>query len=96
MNNDTLQGKWRQLRGTIKTAFGKLTDDDLMQADGNADKIMGTMQERYGYTKEQAQSEWNKFAEAQADRAESAQTDLKAAAADLKKAADHVKDAAKR
>ena len=96
MNNDTLQGKWRQLRGTIKTAFGKLTDDDLMQADGNADKIMGTMQERYGYTKEQAKTEWDKFAQAQTDRAENAQTDLKAAAADLKKAADHVKDAAKR
>jgi uncharacterized protein YjbJ (UPF0337 family) len=96
MNNDTLQGKWRQLRGNIKTVFGKLTDDDLLQADGNADKIMGKMQERYGYTKEQAQTEWEKFAQTQAGRAENAQTDLKAAAESLKKATDHVKDAAKR
>lgn len=55
MNNDTFQGKWKQLRGNIKTAFGKLTDDDLLQIDGNTDRMQGLLQERYGYTKEQAQ-----------------------------------------
>ncbi len=96
MNSDTLQGKWKQLRGNIKEAFGKLTDDDLLQADGNVDKMQGTLQERYGYTKEQAQAEWDKFAEKHTDRAENAKVDLNAAAADLKAAAGHVKDAAKR
>jgi uncharacterized protein YjbJ (UPF0337 family) len=89
MNSDTLQGKWKQLRGNIKTTFGKLTDDDLMQADGNADKLMGALQARYGYTKAQAQTEWNKFAQKHAERAEDAQADLKAAAG-------HVKAAVKR
>jgi uncharacterized protein YjbJ (UPF0337 family) len=55
MNNDTFQGKWKQLRGNIKTAFGKLTDDDLLQIDGNTDRMPSLLQERYGYTKEQAQ-----------------------------------------
>jgi uncharacterized protein YjbJ (UPF0337 family) len=96
MNNDTLQGKWKQLRGNVKTTFGKLTDDDLLQADGNADKMQGALQERYGYTKEQAQTEWNKFAQKYTDRAEDAKADLNAAAADVKAAAAHVKDAAKR
>ena len=96
MNNDTWQGKWKQLRGTIKTTFGKLTDDDLLQADGNADKMMGALQERYGYTKEKAQTEWDNFAQQHADKLEDAQGDLNAAAAHLKAAAGHVKDAARR
>lgn len=96
MNSDTVQGKWKQLRGNIKTTFGKLTDDDLLQADGNVDKMQGALQERYGYTKEKAQAEWNKFAKNHEDRAEDAKADLNAAAADVKAAASHVKDAAQR
>lgn len=96
MNSDTLQGKWKQLRGNIKTAFGKLTDDDLLQADGNADKMMGALQARYGYTKEKAQTEWNKFAHQHVDRAEDAKTDLNAATDALKAATGHINDAAHR
>lgn len=96
MNSDTLQGKWKQLRGNLKTTFGKLTDDDLMQAEGNVDKMMGALQERYGYTKAQAQTEWDKFVQQHADKAEDAKADLDAAAANIQAAADHVKDAAKR
>lgn len=96
MNNDTLQGQWKQLRGNIKTTFGKLTDDDLLQAEGNADKMLGLLQERYGYSKEQAQAEWSKFAQKHADIGAEAKADLNAAAANIKAAAGHVKDAAKR
>jgi uncharacterized protein YjbJ (UPF0337 family) len=96
MNSDILQGKWKQLRGNIKETFGKLTDDDLMQAEGNADKMLGMLQERYGYTKEQAQTEWNKFVQQHAHKAEDAKANLNAAAANIQAAADHVKDAAKR
>lgn len=94
MNNDTFQGKWKQLRGNIKSSFGKLTDDDLLQADGNADKVQGAIQERYGYTKEKAQAEWDKFAKQYADRTEDAKTELNAATDALKVAAGHVADAA--
>lgn len=93
MNSDTVQGKWKQLRGNIKTTFGKLTDDDLLQADGNADKMMGALQERYGYTKEKAQTEWSKFAQQHADKVEDTKADLNAAADDIKAAASHLKDA---
>jgi uncharacterized protein YjbJ (UPF0337 family) len=96
MNSDTLQGKWKQLRGNLKSTFGKLTDDDLMQAEGNVDKMLGALQERYGYTKEQAQSEWDTFVQQHADKAEDAKADLNAAAANIQAAADHVKDAVKR
>jgi len=61
MNSDVLEGKWKQLRGSIKEAFGKLTDDDITEAEGSGEKILGVLQERYGYSKDQAQDEWNKF-----------------------------------
>jgi uncharacterized protein YjbJ (UPF0337 family) len=91
MNSDTEQDKWRQLHSNIKATFGRLTDDDLLQADGNTDKMMGALQKRYGYTKSKAQAEWNKFAHQHADKVEDAKADLNAAADDIE-AASHLKD----
>lgn len=61
MNQDVIQGKWAQIKGDAKTFFGKLTDDDMMQVQGNSEKMIGKLQERYGYTREQAEAEWGKF-----------------------------------
>jgi uncharacterized protein YjbJ (UPF0337 family) len=60
MNQDVFEGKWRQMRGQIKQWWGKLTDDDLERAGGKADQIIGLLQEKYGYTVEQAKEEYNK------------------------------------
>jgi len=96
MNSDILEGAWKQLRGNVKEAFGKLTDDDLIQADGKADKMVGALQTRYGYTKDQAQTEWDKFVNKHSDRLENAKADLDDAKVDAKAAAGHLKDASKR
>jgi uncharacterized protein YjbJ (UPF0337 family) len=61
MNTDVVQGKWKQMTGDVKKFFGKLTDDDLLQIEGNRDKLLGKLQERYGYTREQAEAEWKRF-----------------------------------
>jgi len=61
MNTDVLKGKWKQVSGDVKKSFAKLTDDDLLYAEGNQDKIIGKLQERYGYSRDEAQREWNKF-----------------------------------
>lgn len=53
--------KWQELTDSIKATFGKLTDEDLLQAGGNTDKLINALQKRYGYTKSKAQTEWNKF-----------------------------------
>lgn len=58
--------------------------------------MMGALQERYGYSKEKAQTEWNNFAQQHADKVEDAQADLAAAAVHVKAAAGHVKEAANR
>jgi uncharacterized protein YjbJ (UPF0337 family) len=57
MTGDILEGKWKQLRGSIKKAWGELTDDELDQIGGHRDKLAGKLQEKYGYTKERAEME---------------------------------------
>ncbi len=61
MNSDILRGKWLQLRGTVKKQWGKLTDDDLEQINGDMDKLAGMLQERYGYSHAQAEQEVRRF-----------------------------------
>ncbi len=55
--DDILQGNWKQLKGQVKEWWGDLTDDDLTKIDGKRDKLVGALQERYGYTKERADQE---------------------------------------
>jgi uncharacterized protein YjbJ (UPF0337 family) len=52
MNNDRIKGKWHQLKGEIKRKWGKVTDDDLTEAEGNMEKLVGKIQERSGERRE--------------------------------------------
>ena len=63
MNTDVLQGKWTQLKGTVRKQWGKLTDDDVDQIQGDAEILQGRIQERYGRTKEQAKQEVDNWLE---------------------------------
>lgn len=65
MNSDQLKGKWKQMKGSVKERWGKLTDDDLDVIDGQRDQLIGKIQERYGIAREAAQKqveEWNAVA----------------------------------
>jgi uncharacterized protein YjbJ (UPF0337 family) len=55
MNSDQLQGKWKQMKGSIKERWGKLTDDDIDIINGQNDQLVGRIEERYGIAKEEAQ-----------------------------------------
>jgi uncharacterized protein YjbJ (UPF0337 family) len=57
MNSDTIKGQWMQIKGKLRQQWGKLTDDDITQIQGNAEQLIGKLQERYGYSREQAQRE---------------------------------------
>jgi uncharacterized protein YjbJ (UPF0337 family) len=57
MNEEILAGQWKQMRGALKSWWGKLSDDDLENIGGQKDKLIGVIQERYGQTLEQAQNE---------------------------------------
>ena len=51
MNKDTLEGKWKQVKGEAQKKWGKLTNDDLDVIDGQREKFSGMIQERYGKSK---------------------------------------------
>jgi uncharacterized protein YjbJ (UPF0337 family) len=55
MNRDQIAGKWDQLVGSVKQTWGSLTDDDVLRAEGSADKLYGIIQERFGDTREAIQ-----------------------------------------
>jgi len=63
MNWDIIRGKWNQLKGNVRVQWGKLTDDDIEQVAGHKDKLVGKLQERYGWSKEQAEQEADKYFE---------------------------------
>ncbi len=62
-NWDSITGKWKQYMGEVKKKWGKLTDDELMQIDGNRDVLAGKLQEKYGIAKEQAHKQIDEWAE---------------------------------
>lgn len=69
MNAEQFKGKWSQFKGEAKRQWGKLTDDDLMETEGNYDKFIGRVQERYGDKKEDVMKWTNDWYEKQVDQA---------------------------
>ncbi len=59
INQDVFDGKWKQMRGTIKQQWGDLTDDDLRKVQGRYDQFLGLLQEKYGYSRQTAENELN-------------------------------------
>ena len=57
MNSDWLKGQWHQVKGEVKNQWGKLTDDDLLRIEGNSEKLIGSIQQRYGYERARAEEE---------------------------------------
>ncbi len=68
MNWDVIKGTWTELKGEARTRWGKLTDDDLEEAAGEKDKLLGKLQQRYGWTKEQAEQEAERYFAARESR----------------------------
>lgn len=61
MNNDRIQGRWKQLKGKLKEQWGKLTDDDLDVIDGRRDQLLGRIQARHGLARNEADSALQDF-----------------------------------
>jgi len=61
MNSDVLKGNWKQFRGEVKRKWGQLTDDDLDQVEGEREKLVGKLQERYGKAREVAMKDVDAF-----------------------------------
>jgi uncharacterized protein YjbJ (UPF0337 family) len=61
MNWDQIAGNWKQSMGQVKEKWGKLTDDDLTTIAGKRDQLVGLLQQKYGYGKEQVEKELHQF-----------------------------------
>ena len=61
VGRDRMKARWKQSLGAAKLAWGKLTDDELMQMEGRADKLAGLVQERYVITREAAVQQVKRF-----------------------------------
>ncbi|HTP32806.1 MAG TPA: CsbD family protein [Candidatus Acidoferrales bacterium] len=72
MNWDQVEGKWKQLSGSIRQKWGKLTDDDLTTIAGSREKFVGKLQERYGLAREEAQKQTDEWVRAMHEKDERA------------------------
>ena len=54
MNWDQIEGKWKEMTGTVQQRWGKLTDDDLAMVKGNRRELAGKIQSAYGVSKDEA------------------------------------------
>jgi uncharacterized protein YjbJ (UPF0337 family) len=61
MNWDRIEGNWKQFKGQIKEKWGELTDDDIARINGSRDQLEGVIQERYGYGKDRAREEVDRW-----------------------------------
>lgn len=61
MNKDIARGNFNQIKGKLKQQWGKLTDDEIDQMEGNADVLVGKLQERYGWNREEAERQAREF-----------------------------------
>jgi len=55
MNRDTIKGDWNIAKGKIKAQFGKLTDNEIEQIEGDYDQLCGHIQKAYGLSREQVE-----------------------------------------
>jgi uncharacterized protein YjbJ (UPF0337 family) len=62
MNWDQIQGSWHQLKGRAQEEWGELTSDELDEIQGKREQLVGTLQRRYGWAKEEAERQADQFA----------------------------------
>jgi len=63
MNEDTIKGSWKELKGKVQAKWGDLTNDQLDVINGNRTQLVGALQKKYGMAQEQAErevSDWEK------------------------------------
>lgn len=66
MNEDIFEGKWEQVKGDVQKNWGKLTNDDLDQVEGNRKKLAGKIQEAYGKSVDEVEKELQEWEKARA------------------------------
>jgi uncharacterized protein YjbJ (UPF0337 family) len=63
MNWDVIRGNWNQLKGKAREEWGDLTDNEIEEMRGERDQVIGKLQERYGWARDEAERRADAFAE---------------------------------
>jgi uncharacterized protein YjbJ (UPF0337 family) len=66
MNWDIAKGDWKQFKGKVKEAWGKLTDDELDVIAGRRDQLVGAIQKSYGIGRDEAEHQVRVFESSEA------------------------------
>lgn len=61
MNWDVVEGKWTEIKGKLREKWGKLTDSDFTHIAGKKDRLVGRLQQHYGYKKDEAEREADRY-----------------------------------
>lgn len=61
MDFNITEGKWKEIKGKIRDKWGDLTEDEVEKSQGNIDQIVGKIQQRYGFEKQEAAKKFNEF-----------------------------------
>ncbi|MBY6048079.1 CsbD family protein [Vannielia litorea] len=57
MNWDIIQGNWKEWKGSAREKWGELTDNELQEAKGEREQLVGLVQQKYGYAREEAEKQ---------------------------------------
>ncbi|MDW7661519.1 MAG: CsbD family protein [Bacillota bacterium] len=63
MTTEVLKSKWKQVKGEIRTKWGRLTDDEIDEAQGNYEQLVGKLQEKYAEKKEEVKKDFDQWLE---------------------------------
>ena len=77
MNTEEIKGKWTEIKGEIRTQWGKMTEDELETSSGNMTSIAGLIQQRYGAKKEEVQDKLNSILEKFSNKTEEIKENLR-------------------
>lgn len=62
MNKEILESNWTQVREILREKFNNLSEEDIRQINGRFDQLVAKLQQKYGYSKEEAEERirnWN-------------------------------------
>lgn len=77
LNENTIKGKWLEIKGEVRKAWGKLTDDELEKTRGDMEQIGGLIQQKYGETQENYKDKLHNILNRFQDKKDNAMDDVK-------------------
>jgi uncharacterized protein YjbJ (UPF0337 family) len=60
-NDQTIAGKWKEIKGLLRQQWGKLTDDDVAKMKGTYEELSGKLQQAYKFDSNEAKKQINDF-----------------------------------